>query len=161
MGLPYCRPFLAKSFNFVGLAITGVAGHLSNFFSKRSRLWVINLMYSAHNGRGVGLPYCRPFQDGKLHYIEFWVTSYNRGGWPLKQFFFKTFEMERRTFCGFLISYIVPTMVGEWVYHTAVLFWQNLITFNFVGLAITGVAGHLSNFFSKRSRWRAKPCMGN
>ena len=64
-------------------------------------LWVINLIYSAHNGRGVGLPYYRPFM-AKLHYIEFWVTSY-----------------------------------------------------------VTGVAGDLSNVFSKRSRWRAKPFMGN
>ena len=87
-------------------------------------------MYSAHNGSGVFLPYCRPFL-GKLHYIEFWVTSYNGGGSPLKQFFLKTFEMERRTFCGFLISYIVPTMVGEWVYHIAELFRKNCITLNF------------------------------
>ena len=29
--------------------------------------------------------------------IEFWVTSYNRGGWPLKQFFLKTFAMESKT----------------------------------------------------------------
>ena len=61
--------------------------------------WVINLIYSAHNGRGVGLPYCRPFM-AKLHYIEFWVTSYNRGGWPGKQFFLKTFAMESKTFYG-------------------------------------------------------------
>ena len=33
-----------------------------------------------------------------LHYIEFWVTSYNRGGWPLKQFFLKTFAMVSKTF---------------------------------------------------------------
>ena len=78
-------------------------------------MWVLNLIYSAHNGsvvgRGMGLPYCRPFM-AKLHYTEFWVTSYNSGGWPLKQFFLKKFAMERRTFRGFLISYIVPTMVG-------------------------------------------------
>ena len=123
-------------------------------------LWVLNLIYSARNGRGVGLPYCRPFLS-KLHYIEFLVTSYNRRGWPLKQLFLKMFEMESKTFCGFLISYIVPAMVGEWVYHIAVLFWQNCITLNFGGLAITGVAGHLSNYFSKCSRWRAKPIMGN
>ena len=42
-------------------------------------LWVLNLIYGAHNGRGVGLPYYRPFM-AKLHYNEFWVTSYNRGG---------------------------------------------------------------------------------
>ena len=48
------------------------------------------------------------------------MISFNRGvinliysaHWPLKQFFLKTFAMERRTFRGFLISYIVPTMVG-------------------------------------------------
>ena len=67
----------------------------------------------------------------KLHYIEFWVTSYNRGGWPVKQFFLNTFAMERSTVFGFLISYIVPTMVGEWVYHITVLLWQNCITLNF------------------------------
>ena len=38
----------------------------------------------------MGLPYCRPFLT-KLHYIEFWVTSYNSGGWTLRQFFLKTF----------------------------------------------------------------------
>ena len=69
----------------------------------QNRLWVLNLIYSAHNGRGVGLPYYRPFVE-KLHYIEFWVTSYNRGGWPLKQFFLKTFAMESKTFYGYLIS---------------------------------------------------------
>ena len=65
----------------------------------RNLLWVINLIYGAHNGRAVGLPYCRPFM-AKLHYIEFWVTSYNRGGWPRKQFFPKTFAMESKTFYG-------------------------------------------------------------
>ena len=91
-------------------------------------LWVLTLMYSAHNCRGGGLPHYRPF-IAKLHYIEFWVTSYNTGGKPLKQFFLKTFAMERRTFCMF--SYIVPTMVGEWVYHINVLLWQNCITLKF------------------------------
>ena len=66
---------------------------------EQNLLWVINIIYSAHNGRGVGLPYYRPFM-AKLHYIEFWVTSYNRGGWPLKQFFLKTFAMESKTFNG-------------------------------------------------------------
>ena len=151
--------------NFGWLAITGVAGHLAIISQnvrdgEQNLLWVINLIYSAHNDRGVGLPYYRPFM-AKLHYIEFWVTSYNRGGWQLKQFFLNTFAMERRTFYGFLISYKVSTMVGEWVYHIAVLFWQNCITLNFGWLAITGVAGHLSNYFSKCSRWRAKPFMGN
>ena len=56
-------------------------------------------MYSANNGRGVGLPYYRPFM-AKLHYIEFWVTSYNRGGWPLKQLFLKIFAMESKTYYG-------------------------------------------------------------
>ena len=51
----------------------------------------INRMYSAHNVRVFFLPYCRPFL-AKLHYIEFWVTSYIRDGWPLKQFFLKTFR---------------------------------------------------------------------
>ena len=66
---------------------------------EQSLLWVINLIYNAHNVRGVGLLYYRPFM-AKLHYIEFWVTSYNRGGWPLKQCFLKTFAMERGTFYG-------------------------------------------------------------
>ena len=83
---------------------------------EQNRLCVVNLIYNAHNGRGVGLPYCRPFL-AKLHYIEFWVTSCIRGGWPLEQFILKTFAMESKSFYGFLISYIVPTMVGEWVYH--------------------------------------------
>ena len=39
------------------------------------------------------------------------------GGCPLKQFFPKTSAMEIKTFGGFLISYVVPTMVGEWVYQ--------------------------------------------
>ena len=84
--------------------MTGVAGTLAIFpqnvrDGEQNLLWVINLIYSAHNGRGVGLPYCRPFL-AKLHYIEFWVTSYNRGGWPLKQYFLKTFAMESKTFYG-------------------------------------------------------------
>ena len=37
---------------------------------EQNLIWVINLTYSAHNGMGVGLPYCRPFL-AKLHYIEF------------------------------------------------------------------------------------------
>ena len=90
--------------NFGWLAISGVAGHLSHFSQnirdgEQTLLLVINLIYSAHNGRGVGLPYCRPFLE-KLHYIEFWVTSYIRAGWPLKQFFLKTIAMESKTFCG-------------------------------------------------------------
>ena len=98
--IEFC-PFLGKLTSY----ITGVAGHLSHFSQnirdgEQNLLCVFNLIYSAHNGRGVCLPYCRPFL-AKLHYIEFWVTSYIR------------------------------------------------------------VAGHLSNFFSKRSRWRAKPFMGN
>ena len=40
-----------------------------------------------------------PFM-AKLHYIEFWVISYNKGGWPLKQFFLKTFAMESKTIYG-------------------------------------------------------------
>ena len=62
-------------------------------------LWVLNLIYSARNGRGVSLPYCRPFL-AKLHYIEFWVISYNRGGWSLKQLFLKIFAMESKTYYG-------------------------------------------------------------
>ena len=37
-------------------------------------------------------------------------------------------------------------MVGEWVYHIAVLLWQNCITLNFGSLVITGVGDHVSNF---------------
>ena len=62
-------------------------------------LWVLNLIYSARNGRGVGLPYWRPFL-AKLHYIESLVTSYNRRGWQLKQLFLKTFAMESKTLYG-------------------------------------------------------------
>ena len=47
------------------------------------------------------------------------------------------------------------------VYHITVLLWQNCITLNFGLLAITGVARHLSNFFSKRSRWSAEPFVGS
>ena len=120
----------------------------------------------------MGLPYYRPFM-AKLHYIEFWVTNYNRGGWPLKQFFSQEHVRDgafygkiaepfnRGGWCSRLISYIVPTMVGEWVYHIPVLLWQNCITLNFGWLAITGLAGHLSYFSEKNSRWRAKPFMGN
>ena len=57
----------------------------------------VRLQALAKLGRGVGLPYCRPFL-AKLHYIEFWVTSYNTGGWPLKQFFLKMFAVESITF---------------------------------------------------------------
>ena len=87
VGLPCCRPFLAK-LHYIEFWVTSyIRGcwPLKQFFLKKVRdgeqnlLWVINLIYSAHNGRGVFLPYCRPFL-GKLHYIEFWVTSYNRGG---------------------------------------------------------------------------------
>ena len=90
MGLPYYRPFMAK-LHYIEFWVTSYnrgGWPVKQFFSENVRdgeqnlLWVINLIYSAHNGRGVGLPYYRPFM-AKLHYIEFWVTSYNRGGWPL------------------------------------------------------------------------------
>ena len=54
-------------------------------------LWVLNLIYGAHNGRGVGLPYYSPFM-AKLHYNEFWVTSYNRGGWTTEAIFSQNFR---------------------------------------------------------------------
>ena len=107
VGLPYYRPFMAK-LHYIEFWVTSYnrgGWPLKQFFLKTfamesaNLLWVINLIYSAHNGRGVGLPYCRPFM-AKLHYIEFWVTSYNRGGWPVKQFFLKTFAMESKTFYG-------------------------------------------------------------
>ena len=138
VGLPYCRPFMAK-LHYIEFWVSSYnrgGWPVKQFFSENVRdgvqnlLWVINLIYSAHNGRGVGLPYYRPFM-AKLHYIEFWVTSYNRGGWPLKQFFLKNFGMESKTFYWYLISLIVPTMVGEWVYHITVLLWQYRITLNF------------------------------
>ena len=107
MGLPYYRPFMAKLhyIEFWVASYNRGGWPFKQFFLKKIRdgeqnlLWVINLIYSADNGRGVGLPYYRPFM-AKLHYIEFCVTSYNRGGWPLKQFFFKTFAMESETFYG-------------------------------------------------------------
>ena len=107
MGLPYCRPFMAK-LHYIEFWVTSYnrgGWPLKAIFSQNVRdgvqnlLWVINLIYSAHNGWGVGLPYYRPFM-ATLHYIEFWVTSYNRGGWPVKQFFLKTFAMESKTFYG-------------------------------------------------------------
>ena len=127
MGLPYYRPFMAKlhyiefwvtSYNRGGWPVKQF--FLNTFAMEQNRLWVLNLIYSAHNGngtrggwplkaifsqhvwsakpvflisymsahngRGVGLPYSRPFM-AKLHYIEFWVASYNRACWPLKLFF--------------------------------------------------------------------------
>ena len=120
VGLLYYRPSMAK-LHYIEFRVTSYnrgGWPLKQYFSQNVRdgeqnlLWVLNLIYSAHNGRGVGLPYYRPFM-AKLHYIEFWVTSYNRGGWPLKQVFLKTFAMESKTFYGLSISYIVPTIVGE------------------------------------------------
>ena len=100
VGLPYCRPFLAK-LHYIEFWVTSYIRDgwpLKQYFLKNVRvgeqnlLRLINLIYSAHNGSGVCLPYCRPFLL-KLHYIEFWVNSYYRGGWPLQQFFRKTFAM--------------------------------------------------------------------
>ena len=93
-------PFLAK-LHYIEFWVTSYIRDgwpLKQYFLKNVRvgeqnlLRLINLIYSAHNGRGVCLPYCRPFLL-KLHYIEFWVNSYYRGGWPLQQFFRKTFAM--------------------------------------------------------------------
>ena len=49
-----------------------------------------------------------------FHYVEFWVTIYTSRGCPPGQFFLPTSAMESKTFCGFLISYMVPIMVGVW-----------------------------------------------
>ena len=92
---------------------------LSNYaiFSENLRdgeqnlLWVLNLIYGAHNGRGVGLPDVHLFFS-KFHYVEFSLTSYTGVGCPLKECFLKTSPMESKTFCAFLISYMEPTMVG-------------------------------------------------
>ena len=94
----------------------------------------------------MGLPYHRPFM-AKLHYIEFWVTSYNMGGWPLKQFFLKTFAMESKTFYGFLISYIVPTMVGEWVFHITVILWIKWHYIEYWVTSYTRAGWQLKQFF--------------
>ena len=116
------------------LGAGGPLGSLSGGLAKLGPLLAnpitLAIALSAAMIRGVGLKNCRPFLV-KLHYIEFWVTSYNRGRWPLKQFLLKTFAMENKTFYGYLISYVVRTMVGEWVYQIAVLFWQSCITLNF------------------------------
>ena len=90
VGLPYYRPFMAKLhyIEFWVASYNRGGCPFKQFFLKKIRdgeqnlLWVINLIYSAHNGRGVGLPYYRPFM-AKLHYIEFWVTNYKWGGWPV------------------------------------------------------------------------------
>ena len=67
MGLPYCRPFMAK-LHYIEFWVTSYnRGGYKAIFSQhvrdgaQNRLWVLNLIYSAHNGRGVSLPYCRPF----------------------------------------------------------------------------------------------------
>ena len=58
---------------------------LKQFFSQNVRdgeqnlLWVINLIYSAHNGRGVGLPYCFQYNLYFL-FLTFGVANYTRGG---------------------------------------------------------------------------------
>ena len=107
VGLPYYRPFMAKlhytefwvtSYNSGGWPLKPIFSQ--NFRDGAQNLsWVLNIIYCAHNGWVVGLPYYRPFM-AKLHYIEFWVISDNRGDWPLKQFFLKTFAMESKTFSG-------------------------------------------------------------
>ena len=78
----------------------------------------------------------------KFHYFGFWVTSYTRGGCPLKELFLKTSAMESKTFYEFLISYMVPIMVGVWVNQIDRLFWRNSIILDFGRLAIPGVAAY-------------------
>ena len=61
--------------NFRWLAIPGVAGHISNFSQnvrdgEQSLLLILNLIYSAHNGGGMGLLDYLPFLQ-KFDYIEF------------------------------------------------------------------------------------------
>ena len=115
MGLPYYRPFMAK-LHYIEFWVTSYnrgGWPVKAIFSQNVRdgeqnlLWVINLIYSAHNGRGVGLPYCRPFM-AKLHYIEFWVTSYNRGGWPWRA---------------------KPNLIYSANFSITVLLWQNCSNF--------------------------------
>ena len=79
---------------------------------------------------GVGLPDCLPFL-AKFHYIEFWGTNYTSDGSLYKQFFLPTSAMECKTFSSFLISCMVPMMVGVLVYQIVSLFWQNSITLDF------------------------------
>ena len=122
---------------------------------------MLNLIYGAHNGRGVGLPNCLSFL-AKFHYIEFWVTSYTRGGCPLKPFFLKTSEMEITTFCGFLISYMVPILVGEWVYQIVFQYHVDCFFMTFAVATYTrggwpGVANFsLVNFIKQCSRTPVK-----
>ena len=72
---------------------------------EQNLLSVLNLIYVAHNGRGVGLPDCLPFLS-KFHYIEFSMTCSTRCVCQLTQFFLKTSAMESKTFCGFLFSFM-------------------------------------------------------
>ena len=48
---------------------------------EQNLLSVINLIFSAHNGRGVGLPYCFQYNLYFL-FLTFGVANYTRSGWP-------------------------------------------------------------------------------
>ena len=80
-------------------------------------------MYSAHNGRGVGLPYCRPFLS-KFNYFNFGRLAITGVAGHLSNFSQNVRDGEQNLL-WVLNRNMVPTMVGEWVYHIAVLFWQN------------------------------------
>ena len=83
----------------------------------------------------------------KFHYMEFWVTSYTRGGCPLEQLFLKTPAMENKTLCGFLISYMVPTMVGEWVYQ--IVFQSHVDCLYDILGGWPGVAGNIAQLINQ------------
>ena len=51
----------------------------------------------------------------KFHYIEFWLTSYTRGGCPPKQFFLKTSAIESNTSTLWVLNLIYGTHAGRGV----------------------------------------------
>ena len=138
VGLPDCLPFLSK-FHYIEFSMTcstRCVCQLTQFILKTSAMesktfcgFLFSFMW-AHNGKGVGLSDYLPFLE-KFHYVEFSAASYTGVGCPLKECFLKTSAMESKTFCGFLISYLVPTKVGMWVYRIVYFFVQNSITSNF------------------------------
>ena len=83
------------------------------------------------------------------------MTSYTRGGCPLKQRFFKTSAMESKTFYGFLISYRVPTMVVVWVYPIFSLF---LAKFHYIEFWVNSSSP--KQFFLKSSAIESKTFCG-
>ena len=162
VGLPDCLPFFAK-FHYVEIWVTSCT--TLAMFSQNIRegeqnfLRILNLIYGVHNGRGVGLSKCLPFLV-KFHYIEFWVTSYTMGGCPLKECFHKTSAMEGKTFCWFLISYMMTIMVGVWVYQIVYLFRKNSIKLEFWVTSYTMGGCLPKQFFLPTSAMESKTFCG-